>query len=87
MRVFHCKSCGAPIVFIGTGNRTSIPCNAQPLPYWQIKGGSKKIVTPNGVVLSAELEGIPGTETGMGYITHFATCPDAEKFRKGRRTE
>ena len=73
------------MVFISTGHQTSIPCNAEPLPYWQAKGGKHKVVTPNGEVLSAELEGIPGTETGMGYVTHFATCPDAGKYRKRGR--
>ena len=87
MSVCRCKSCGAPIVFIRTDSGASIPCNAEHVPYWQVKGGSKKIVTKKGEVLSAELEGLPGMETGLGYITHFATCPDAEKFRKGRRTE
>ena len=87
LRVTRCKSCGAEIVFIGTGNGNSIPCNAEVLPYWQTKGGKHKIVTPNGEVLSAELEGIPGMETGLGYITHFATCPDAEKFRKKGKKE
>lgn len=82
LRVTRCKSCGAEIVFIGTGEGKSIPCNAEALPYWQTKGGGQKIVTPNGEVLSAELEGLPGTATGLGYITHFATCPDAEKYRK-----
>ena len=82
LRVWPCKSCGASIVFVRTNKGTSIPCNAEEVPYWQKKGGKHKIVTPNGEVLSAELEGVTGMETGLGYITHFATCPDADKFRK-----
>lgn len=87
LRVTRCKSCGAEIVFIGTGGGNSIPCNAKTLPYWQAKDGKHRIVTPNGEVLSADLEGIPGAETGLGYVTHFATCPDAEKFRKKGKKE
>ena len=36
----------------------------------------------SGEVLSAELEGDPTKATGMGYISHFATCPNADKHRK-----
>lgn len=78
----RCKSCGAEIVFIKTDAGTSIPCNAAPMPYWRVKGGKAKIVTPRGEVVSAELDGMEGTETGTGYMTHFATCPDAAKFRR-----
>lgn len=45
--------------------------------------GKEKIVTPNGEVLSGELVGA-GTQdaTGVGYISHFATCPNATSHRK-----
>lgn len=40
-------------------------------------------VTPNGETVSAEIVQ-PGTQdaTGVGYISHFATCPVANMFRK-----
>jgi hypothetical protein len=57
-----------------------MPCDAQPVAYWP--GKKDKIVTPNGEVISCSLTGDPGKETGIGYVTHFATCPEANKFRK-----
>lgn len=77
-----CRSCGAEIIWIKTPGGKAMPCDAEPVVYWQQKNGSKTIVLNNGEVIKGELEGIPGTETGIGYISHFATCPDAERFRK-----
>lgn len=43
----------------------------------------KALVTPNGETVSAEIVQ-PGTQdaTGVGYISHFATCPVANMFRR-----
>ena len=49
-----CKACGAPIIFIKTVGGKTIPCDAQEVAYIQKAGGSMKIVTPNGEVISAE---------------------------------
>ena len=45
--------------------------------------GKERIVTPNGETVSAEIVQ-PGTQdaTGVGYISHFATCPVANMFRR-----
>lgn len=77
-----CRGCGAPIIWIKTAAGKSMPCDAEPITYWQDSTGSNKIVTPNGEVLSARLEGDPQKATSIGYISHFATCPAADKFRR-----
>ena len=78
----RCKKCGKEIVWIKTPGGKSMPCDPNQVVYYKKKGGSQKIVTPNGEVVSAELSGSPGTETGVGYISHFATCPAADQFRR-----
>lgn len=80
-RLSTCRGCGRPILWIGTPAGKSMPCDPQPVAFWQRKGGMAKIVTPNGEVVSADLDGLPGMESGEGYISHFATCPEAERFR------
>lgn len=82
MKTYPCRGCGAPIVWINTPAGKSMPCDPEQVVYWQTPGGSQKIVTPNGEVLSAELEGAQEKATGIGYISHFATCPQAGQFRK-----
>lgn len=60
-----------------------MPCNPEMITYKIKQGGKEKIVTPNGEVHSAEIveSGTPDT-TGIGYISHFATCPNANRHRK-----
>ena len=53
--------------------------------------GAPKIITGNGTVLSADIGGLAAFEPdGVGHVSHFATCPAAEQFRRkgaGRRGE
>ena len=77
-----CQGCGAQIIWIKTKSGKSMPVNATVRKYWQKDKAAGKVVTADGEVLSCEFEGVPGTETGVGYISHFATCPKAGKFRK-----
>lgn len=77
-----CKACGAPIIWIKTSGGKAMPCDAELVTYWQKAGGKAKIVTPNGEVYSAELQGDLNKATGIGYISHFATCPYANSFRR-----
>lgn len=77
-----CKSCGADIIWIKTAAGKSIPCDSDARTYWKNPHGSDVIVTPNGEVYKADLTGDLAQATGIGYISHFATCPAADKFRK-----
>ena len=82
MKKATCRGCGAPIVWIRTAGGKSMPCDAEPVLYKERKGAAGKIVTPNGEVLSCDLDVEPDEATGIGYISHFVTCPQAERFRK-----
>ena len=59
-----------------------MPCDAEPVLYREKAGAAGKIITPNGMVLSCELDVAPCEADGAGYVSHFATCPAAEKFRR-----
>lgn len=87
MRTTPCRACGAEIGFIKTVAGKTIPVNPEEVAYEQKAGGSLKIVTPNGEVLSAERPADPQKATGIGYISHFATCPEADRFRKARKSD
>ena len=80
-----CRGCGKQIIWTRTPAGKSMPCDPELVTYWQKAGGSQKIVTPGGEVLSAELTGDPEKATGRGYISHFATCPESDKFRRKAR--
>lgn len=77
-----CKGCGARIVWIGMLGGKSMPCDPDPVTYWEKAKAKGKVVTQNGMVLSCEFEGDLQKATGIGYIPHWATCPAAAKFKK-----
>lgn len=82
-----CKSCGANIIWIKTTNGKSMPCNAEQVIYWQDPKGEANIITPNGETVRATLKTRRTPPTGVGYIPHWATCPQANNFRKREKTE
>lgn len=64
-----CKSCGAPIVWmVIESTKKPHPFNAKPINGWQ----------PTGLMMKSAMVVSPG----QYYVSHFATCPDAEKHRK-----
>lgn len=77
-----CKSCGAEIIWIKTP-ASSMPCDPELLYYRPDKKGAVTIVTPGGEVVRAKLVEA-GKSVGGGYISHFATCPDAALHKKKR---
>ena len=79
-----CKGCGGAIMWIKTLAGRNMPCDLTPVPYWANSNGKGRVVTPSGYVIACDFDGEPVTETGMGYVSHFATCKMAGQFRKGR---
>ncbi len=77
-----CRGCGKPIYWIKTTAGKSIPCDPEQVRYWQKPGGSQKVVTTDGEVVSAELEGDLEKVSDIGHISHFATCPKRDEFRR-----
>lgn len=82
MRNGTCRGCGATIVWIRMPGGKYMPCDVSSVLYKECKGAAGKVVTPNGEVLSCELDVAPDDATGVGYVSHFATCPQAGKFRR-----
>lgn len=74
-----CKGCGKEIIWI-----KQIPCDPLPVAYWAKEKARGKVVTPNGQVISCDFRGDLQRATGLGYVTHFASCPAAARFRKVR---
>ena len=78
----RCKACGASIVWIATQAGKNMPCNAGQYTYWKDAKGESTIITPNGETVRANLSGDIERATGIGNIPHWATCPQASKFKK-----
>jgi hypothetical protein len=72
MSVPSCRSCGAEIRWEKNGNGKLVPLDPEPTP-----NGNLSIV--DGVVIVADPDAPP-----PHYVTHFATCPHADQWRKRR---
>ena len=79
----NCNSCGAPIRWAETTNGRRMPVNAEPDP-----DGNVVLLYPSpGAALAMIVD--PGQTTlddAPRYLSHFATCPNADQHRKDRRT-
>lgn len=78
----QCRSCGKRIRFIRMKSGKSMPVDDAILNYKVDPKGKERIVTPGGDVVAC-VTGVSADEaTGFGYISHFATCPNANRHRK-----
>ncbi len=77
-----CRGCGAKIVWVKTPAGKNMPCNPGLVPYREEYKGKDKVVTMGGEVVSCRTFPAYGPVTDMGYIPHFATCPNAKQFSR-----
>lgn len=85
MRNCICRGCGASIVWIGMSSGKSMPCDAQAVYYKINAKGNKKIVTPNGAVITCDIVADPDIADGIGYVPHWSTCATPDHFRRGKK--
>ena len=73
----ECTSCGAPIVW-ALHERTAKPMPFDPEP---AHGGTWSIRDRGGVLVAVHM---PDAAGGLGWVSHFATCPNADHHRRPR---
>jgi len=76
-----CKSCGMPILWVKTRSGKAMPCDIKPIRF-RIDDSAQvleRFVTKNGDILFGARDSTGNLE---GYISHFATCPQADTWRK-----
>jgi hypothetical protein len=80
-----CRSCGSPVVWIQGKGDTRHICDPTVLTASPKGSGARvQLVCDDAVIRAGSLD--PDGHI-VGRISHFATCPDAEKHRKPRRTK
>lgn len=80
-----CKNCGAEIVWIKTKAGKAMPCDATPVCYIEDAAGKSRVITEGGETIRCTLTDSRETATGSGYVPHWATCPAADQFRRGKQ--
>ena len=78
-----CKACGAPIIWMETPSGKYLPCDEGLVPYRADRFGKQSVVAADGCVVRCTLD-FEGKPSGLGRIPHWATCPQADKFRRKR---
>ena len=75
----RCKSCGAEIKWIRMKSGKRMPADEKPITYRADLKGDLVLITPDGRVARAVFD--PEADK-LGYTSHFATCPNANHFRR-----
>ena len=78
----RCKSCGKEIIWIKTVSGKKMPCDAGGILYRPDRNGELTLVTREGSTVRATQD--KDSEL-IGYTSHFATCPTANRWRKSMR--
>lgn len=75
-----CRSCGKEIKWLKTISGKNMPVDIEPVHF--LEGGKGLYVTDDGAVIHGTE--CPKEQTGSkkGYVSHFATCPNADAHRK-----
>lgn len=78
-----CRGCGADIRFVTLkANGKKIPVNPGVL-YYEDPRGDNVIITADGRVSHGCLAAVESKTAVRGWVSHFATCPVADRFRRG----
>ena len=85
-----CKGCGREIIFVRSVKGKMIPCDPGMITFYpDEKNGDQVYVDTEGRVVKGYPKedgsfcgGFGDWAARHGYISHFATCPQAERFRR-----
>lgn len=82
IKLAKCKGCGRDIFWARTPSGKAMPCDAVPVKYWPEEKAPGKVVLINtGELVSCRFNG-PDETARTGCTPHWATCPEAGKFKK-----
>ena len=86
-----CRSCEAPIIFALTAKGHRMPLDAE-VVHWDPDGVDERglfaLVENDGVLraVSSASADAPKWTDAPRHRSHFATCPNASKHRRSRKT-
>ena len=88
LRSGRCKSCGTPIYWIKTLKGKWLPVNRRAIMATPVHIGGYTFVLVAGTTgqdLPEAAESYDGIDSVIAFEAHFATCPEADAFRKKKR--
>lgn len=88
LKASRCENCGAPIFWIKTSKGKWLPVNRRAIMCTPVQKGGHTFVLVDGSTVQALPEGTvryDGVDNVIAFEAHFATCPEADAFRKKKR--
>ena len=86
-RITTCRGCGAEIAFIKTTKGKSMPVTPEAVTFIDGGGPNTYVMADGSVRRGRSPEYGDRGELMTGYISHFATCPEADRFHKKRKSD
>lgn len=80
-RVSACRSCGAEIVWAYTPAGKRIPVDARPVDGGNVLLHRAPGQDPTATVIGKAVQPALFGDDSPRYVSHFATCPDADQHR------
>ena len=83
-RLGTCRGCGEKIAFIQTLKGKWMPVNPESVSFVPAGGPNTYVMEDGTVTRGRETDWADRQQNNfrIGYISHFATCPKADSFRK-----
>lgn len=75
----NCRSCGALIKWVELASGKMNPCDPEPVAWDDVDEGMT-LIGEDGIVYKSN--GMLLDDNQSYFVSHFSTCPDAEKWRK-----
>ena len=82
-----CKGCGREIIWVKSAKGKAIPCDPDLITFCPDKEGDQVYITEDGQYIRgydkpADGNGFDDWSARRGRVAHFATCPQADRFRR-----
>ena len=77
-----CRACGAPIIFLKTAKGKTMPVDEGAVFFKAHPDGKELFILGDGSTMRGNQVSDRAEGDQFGYISHFATCPNADDFRK-----
>lgn len=77
-----CRACGAPIMFLKTAKGKTMPVDEGAVFFKAHPDGKELFILGDGSTMRGNQVSDRAEGDQFGYISHFATCPNADDFRK-----
>lgn len=77
-----CRACGATIMFLKTAKGKTMPVDESAVFFKAHPDGKELFILGDGTTMRGNRVTDRAEGDRFGYISHFATCPAADQFRK-----